>query len=154
MADVAASCPISNSQFPYGRQWGSGDPRSHLGTLQDLINTIPRAHDLPSAIQAINIMNSIISRLTRGEPQVNNTYVPGTPSVILKGQDNNPHYGPADWMEESRHYRKQKLFNPDDPTQFIVINVLNSVMFYNPNTNYRLQYYEPKSTEFTPPEFW
>lgn len=154
MANVAASCPISNNQFPYGRQWGKGDPRSRPSTLQDLINTIPRAHDLPSVIQALSIMNNIISQLTLGEPQVNNTYVPGDPSIILMGKDDNPNYQPADWMEESRRYRKQKLFNPDDPKLFIEIKVLTDVMFFNPNTNYQLRYYEPKNKDYTPPEFW
>lgn len=137
----APVCPISYSEYPAVRALvRGGAATSRPGTLHDQINSIPRAHDLLSAIRALNIMNNIITQITRGEPQVNNVFLLAKPSVILKGDDHKPDYYPLDWIEEDREYRKQKLVNPDDDTQFVEIRTLKTVTFYNANTDYRLTY--------------
>jgi hypothetical protein len=137
---VAASCPISYGGVTPGKRVLHGDPWSRPGHLQDLVNKIPRAHDLPSAINALNIMNNIITMINRAEPVVNNTHVPGQPSVILKGETIGEQFGPADWVYEGREYLKQKLINPDNNDQYIEINCLKVVYFFNENTSYRLNY--------------
>jgi len=142
MSNGAPSCAISFGQpIPGARVFQRGDPWSRPGALHDAINRIPRAHDLASAINALNIMNNIIMEINRGEPMVNNTYPDGKPSVILKGDDNNPHYQPIDWVLEGREYNVQHLKNPDNEDQSIEISTLRVVYFYNANTDYRLNYY-------------
>lgn len=128
MSEVAPSCPINYSAYPSVRI-PAHDPRSPIARLQDQINRIPRAHDLPSAINALNIMNNIILQLTRGEPQVNNVYPLGLPSVILKGQEIGQKYDPNDWVQEERNYAQQELVNPDNDGQVIRMKVLKEVLF-------------------------
>ena len=108
-----------------------------------MVNRIPLAHDLPSAINALNIMNNIITMINRSEPTINNIYPPGGGGVILKGEDNNPHYQQIDWVLEGREYNIQKLRNPDNEDQYIELRVLKVVYFYNANTDYRLNYSGP-----------
>jgi hypothetical protein len=129
---VAPTCPISFGQLPYGRQW-----------LGELINSIPRAHDLPSVLHSLSIINNVITQIARGEPQVNNVFPLGGGGAVLKGADPNPNYEPADWIEESRRYQNQKLINPDDTNQFIEFKVLRNVGFANRNTGFRLVYQGP-----------
>jgi hypothetical protein len=104
------------------------------------VNKIPRAHDLPSVIRALNIMNNIITMINRAEPVVNNIHPPGGGGVILKGETFGQDYGPADWVLEGRDYITQKAINPDDNDQYIEIKCLKVVYFFNPNTDYRLNY--------------
>jgi hypothetical protein len=141
-AVVAASCPVSFSQYPTARRLLTGkDPRSPISRLVDQINRIPRAVDLPSAIHALNIMNNIIFQLTRGEPQINNIGQDvGGGGVILKGEDFNPHYQQLDWVLESRTYDQVEVINPDNEDQKIPIKVLSTVTFHNPN-GANLQYF-------------
>jgi hypothetical protein len=140
--EIAPSCPISYSEYPSNRTNGI-NPRSPIGHLQDQINRIPRAHDLPSAIHALNVMSHIILQLTRGEPQINNVYPQGAGGVIMKGQEFGQQYDPADWLYEGREYNKQRLVNPDDETQYIEIKVLKTVTFFTYVTDYRLFYDGP-----------
>lgn len=138
----APSCPTSFGQPIPGKQvFRKGEPWSRPGTLQDLIHSIPQAHDLRSAIHALNIINSVIQVINRGTPVVNNIHVPGEPDTKIKGEDLNPKYEPVDWVEERREYTDSKIYNPDDESQFIEIKVLKMVYFYNANTDYRLNYY-------------
>ncbi len=145
MSDIAPSCPVSYGQFQTGRQWAKGDPRARAGNLHDLIHSIPQAHDLPSVLRALSIMSQVITRITRGEPMVNNVYPTGEPSVILKGHDDKPDYwdNARNWVEEGRQYKESEIVNPDDKNQVIKIKTLSMVSFYNENTNYRLNYYGP-----------
>lgn len=140
---IAPSCPVSFGQFETGRVWAKGDPRARAGNLQDLIHSIPQAHDLPSVIRALNVMSHVITQIMRSGPAVNNVYPTGEPSVILKGEDFNPHYQDRDWIEEGRQYKQQYIVNPDDQNQYIEIKTLSMVSFFNENTSYRLNYYGP-----------
>lgn len=141
--NLALSCPISIGQIGQAsfRQQLAAYPKPAL--VKDLVNKIPPAHDLPSVITAINHINNIITTITHGEPQVNNTYVQGQPSVILKGDDHNPHYVQDDWVLEGREYNTQKLKNPDDEEQYIEIKTLKTVFFFNVNDSSRLNYDGP-----------
>jgi len=140
--NVAPSCPVSYGQpIPGQRVFHKGEPWRRPGSLQDLINSIPTATDLKSALVALNIINSAIQRLNRGEPMVNNTRIDGQPDIKEKGEDLNPNYSKADWIQESRDYTPQKLRNPDNPVQYIEVKVLKMVTFHNPNTSYGLTYY-------------
>jgi hypothetical protein len=141
---TAPSCPVAFGQpIPGARVLHRGDPWSRPGMLQDLVNKIPRAHDLPSVIRALNIMNNIITMINRSEPVVNNIgQGQGGGGVILKGEEFGQKYGPADWVEEGREYVTQRAVNPDDPDQYIEIDCLKVVYFFNPNvSSYRLNYY-------------
>jgi len=139
---TAPSCPVSYGQpIPGARVFRRGEPWRRPGDLQDLINSIPKATDLRSALIALNIMNSLIQRINRGEPVVNNIRPDQQPDIKEKGEDNNPNYQKADWILESREYETQKLRNPDDQEQYLEIKVLKRVHFYNVNTSYALTYF-------------
>lgn len=150
--EIAPSCPVAFGQpVPGQRVFHRGDPWSRPGLLKDLVNKIPRATDLPSAITALNIMNNIITMLNRSEPVVNNIgQDEGGGGVILKGDEIGQQYGPADWVYEGRDYILQKAINPDDNDQYIEIHCLKAVYFYNFNTNYRLNYYGEGSGQRMP----
>jgi hypothetical protein len=138
---TAPSCPISNGQpIPGAQVFHKGTPWTRPGTLQDLINSIPQAHDLKSAIAALHRINSVIQQINHGQPVVNNTHQPSEPDTIVKGEDLNPHYLHADWIQESREYNTQRVYNPDNEAQYIEIKTLKTVHFYNQNTDYRLNY--------------
>jgi hypothetical protein len=145
MTDVAPSCPVNFSQFPTIRaQLTGNNPRTPMSRLVDQINRIPRAHDLPSAINALNIMNNIILQLTRGEPQINNIgQDAGGGGLILKGQEFGQKYGPGDWILEQRSYDRSEVVNPDDHDQRIPIKVLKTVGFHFVEANSWLNYYTP-----------
>lgn len=146
MTVVAPSCPTSFGQpIPGQRTFLRGDPWSRPGVLKDMVNRIPRAHDLPSAINALNIMNNIMTMINRAEPQVNNIHPMGGGGVILKGENYEPDYwrNKQDWMQEGRDFKEQKLINPNNENQFIEIKTLKTVYFYNANTDYRLNYEGP-----------
>lgn len=135
---VAPACPVSYGQpIPGARVNLRGDPWSRN---RDKIEQIPWAHDLRSVIIALNMMSHIITEILRTGPQVNNIRQPNPPDEIEKGQNNDPRYQNADWIQENRVYKTQKLINPDDTEQSIEIKVLSQVTFFNQNTTYRLQY--------------
>jgi hypothetical protein len=137
----APSCPTSFGQpVPGARVFLKGEPWSRPGTLHDLVNKIPRAHDLPSAIHALNQIKNIITMINRGEPVVNNTRFPKEPDVSLKGEDFKPNYGPSDWTQGPKDFVKQKLINPDDDSQYIELDTVKEVGFYNANSDTGLQY--------------
>jgi hypothetical protein len=139
---AAPSCPISYSQIGSTfREQLAAYPKP--GVIKDLVNKIPRAHDLPSVITALNAINNIVTLVTRSAPQVNNTFVQGSPSIVLKGEDFNPHYAREDWVQESREYATQKLKNPDDEEQFIEIKTVKVNIFFNTNDSSRLFYDGP-----------
>src|SRR5262245_22878542 len=94
--------------------------------LRDAVNKIPIAHDLPSAINALNIMSNIITMINRSEPQVNNLWPQGEGGggVIIKGQEFGEKYGPSDYVQEGREFIQQKAINPDDNDQYIEIPCL------------------------------
>jgi hypothetical protein len=131
--NLAPVCPVS-----------FGQPTPDIQRLRHTVNSIPRANDLKSAITALNIIANVISQINRGQPVINNIGGGGggsnLPGTNLNGTDNNPHYTKADWIEEYRHYDKRKLYNYDDQSQFIEINVLTEVVFTNKNTNYTFKY--------------
>jgi hypothetical protein len=126
----APYCPVSYSSVS---ETGRVAQYAKLSKLKDKINSIPRAHDLPSVINALNIISSVITEITHNAPMINNVHPTGLPSVILKGDDFNPHYEPADWFETGRVYDHQELVNPDNNDQFIPISTLSQVSYQNPN---------------------
>jgi hypothetical protein len=133
---------IEQLKFGLSRRFGLLDA-SQAQTLRDTVESIPHATDKASAVKALNIINNIVMRLIRNTPQVNNVYPKGKgANVLLKGDDYTIHYEKADWLEEVRHYRKQKLYNPDNSEQFIEIHTLSGVAFANYNTADRLTYVE------------
>jgi hypothetical protein len=144
----APACPLNLGQpipgkrvFHRGDPWHRDNPWSRPEHLQDMVNSIPRATNLSSAIRALHIMNQIIQMVNRGEPVVNNTRVPGEPDVKEKGNDYNPHYQPFDWVQEGREFTPQKLYNPDNQEQYVEIKTVTVAFFFNGNTDYRLNYY-------------
>lgn len=137
---TSPSCPISYGQpIPGKRPWPGANPWAK--EIKDLIDQIPRATDLRSAILALNRMNNIVMMLNRGAPMVNNIKIPREPDVSLPGQDYRIKYDKLNWFEEHREYETQKLYNPDAKEQYIEIKTLKFVEFYNGNTTNRLNYY-------------
>jgi hypothetical protein len=124
---TAPVCPISRSEpFP--------------GHIVKEIQQLTHAHDLASAIRLLNQLLLIISHLTRGAPHFNNTVTKPLPDIVIPGKDPNPHYGPANWIEEDRVYDTRQLVNPDNQDQIIELKTLSKVTFFNPNTEFRLDY--------------
>lgn len=139
MSYVSPKCLISVGQpIPGTRLQARGEPWT-----RDPIDQIPRATDLRSAIAALNMMARIISGILRAGPQVNNIKQDSPPDEVEKGQNNDPRFGPKDWIQESRVYRTEKLVNPADEQQAIEIKTLSEVIFYNANTAFRMKYGEP-----------
>lgn len=135
----APSCPISYGQpVPGARVFLKGEPWTRV---REKVSAIPLATDLKSALAALRAINSAIMAINRGAPAVNNTHVPGEPDVTIPGEDHNPNYPYIDWALEGREYVKQRLYNPDDETQYIEIKTLKTVYFFNENTDHRLTYY-------------
>jgi len=129
---VAPNCYISHSQ--------QNNISRYQGREPDPLANVPRATDLRSALRALNEMAKIIRDILNRGPQVNNIRQSNPPDRTEKGQDNNPHYAAADWIEEQRVYKTQKLRNPLDQNQFIEIKTLSEIVFFNQNTAYRLKY--------------
>jgi hypothetical protein len=143
----APSCPVSFPQATPGAPvFRRGDPFVRPGILHDLINSIPRAHDLPSVINALNIMNNVITHIARGSPAINNVYPQGGASVTLKGTDDKPP-GPQDWEYADRDYQGQKLYNPDNEKQYVQMKIITSVMWQNYNSDAALIYDGPQVVE-------
>lgn len=67
-----------------------------------LFPPIPAANDLPSAIQAINSIRRILNMLTGPRPQ---------------------------FVETGRVTQKVKVINPDDDTQFVIVERINQIAF-------------------------
>jgi len=139
MTEVAPFCPVSyGSPIPGARVLLKGDPWHRPKTILELP---PRATDLRSAINALNIMSHMVSDIMRTSTVNNNKTSTSTSiSETDNGQDYNPNYDHTDWLEESRVYATRSIINPDDPGQSIEVKVLTSVTFYNANTAYRLRY--------------
>ena len=132
-------CPIS-----FGQSKGEQNRLQHV---RSMINSVPRATDLQSAIIALNMISNILHNLLRVPPVVNNVHLPDMapasqqPGNVLNGTDYNPHYTKANWIEETRVYKPQKLYNYDDQSQFIDIKILSRVIFTNLNTNFNFDYH-------------
>lgn len=104
---VAPVCPISRSQAVPGMP----------GTL---LLTVPRAVDLPSAIQAANAVAAILQQLGPG-PTLNNVYpsLPfGYPSLAGNnsatqdaGSSSRKH---SRWKEKSRVVERRRFYKPED----------------------------------------
>jgi len=97
--DVAPHCPISNDQ-PVGGMPTRGIP---------IRTSIPRAHDLASALAGANILRSIIDQIVRSTV-INNVYTrPAAPprkppedKIIDMTRDN------ARWVEQKKQRVKRK----------------------------------------------
>jgi hypothetical protein len=130
--NLAPACPVSYGQMQTGRQW-----------FADLVNSIPRAHDLNSAIRALNIINNVVTQITHGAPQVNNVYPSGNGGVTIVPGSNVSPYPASDWVEQGREYKMVRLENPDNPQQFIPLKVITLVTFVSEATGHQLIYEGP-----------
>lgn len=104
--EIAPYCPISRDQ-PVGPMPTRGIP---------IRTNIPRAHDLPSAIAAVNILRTIVNQIVR-DKVINNVYTKPPPA---------PRKPPTDqtidktryvrWVEQKskRVKRKYKYYGKDD----------------------------------------
>lgn len=116
---VAATCPVSRSQPKITTQ-----PRG-VG-----VAAVPVAHDLRSVITAINAMSNIVQTVTRGLPQINNTY-----DTIINFQSTPPEREPPPqypritWKEIIRDYTDNEVVNPDDETQRVAIQTIVRVIW-------------------------
>jgi hypothetical protein len=131
MTAIAPACPVSRSQ-PTQKP----SQPSHVE-----VAAIPLAHDLRSAINALNIMSSVVQQVTRGAPQVNNVYPLTAGGVPAPAKDPSPEYERLIWEESSRGYVEQKLINPDDREQFIWIKTIGDVIWREKSTGHQLFYW-------------
>jgi hypothetical protein len=129
---AAPSCPISNPQQKFLSQ--------RQPVALDITN-VPIARDLPSVITAINMMSSIIQHITRGTPQINNTY--GT-NIIFKSsppdREPPPQYQPVRWKQITRDYSEDEVVNPDDDKQRISIKTIKRIIWQEDSTEQRVVY--------------
>lgn len=129
----APYCPTSYSQ-------PTTDRRRLQQPGQTDIPTIPPAHDLRSVITAINQMNNVFQHITRMPTQINNVYPPTIAGIPAPPKGPTPTYARLTWQEGGRNYNKQKVVNPEDKTQFIEINTISSVGWYETATGHTLRY--------------
>jgi hypothetical protein len=97
---------------------------------------IPKAQDLPSAVQAINTLTQIIIQLTAPDlPSFRNNLAPltiqsqkvGTP-LLLAGAQQNAQKS-IRFAEVSRNKEKVKVVSPDDDSIFVIVERINSITF-------------------------
>jgi hypothetical protein len=128
------TCPISRPEIK----------AEAARSLNNLVNQIPRAHDLPSVIKSLNIITQVLrDNVVHNPPQVNNVYPTQLPQLQLQGEDHNPNYEQADWQESSRGYVQQTVVNPDDESQTVDIKTITQVLFTNVNDDSELLYQTP-----------
>ena len=82
--DIAPFCPVSRDQ--------------PVGPMQapTIRTTVPRVHDLPSAIAAVNILRTIVNQIVRNTV-INNVYTPSPPK---------PRTAPPDRLYDKRRYAR------------------------------------------------
>lgn len=135
MSDGAPVCNLPN--------------RGQVPALQSgrLFPAVPKAQDLPSAIQAINALAQIIMELAGpGLPQFQNNLAPysrgkplsgtrgigvaqgGGGSFAMDGQDGLDAEAPS-WVLNSIITEKTKVTNPDDEDQYVVVKRIKSITF-------------------------
>jgi AAA+ superfamily predicted ATPase len=114
---VAPVCPISRSQAP------SAQPASPVA--------IPRPTDLPSAINAINQLITMLNPLV-----INNLGFPYVPQ----------------WQEVKRNVQTVRIFNPNDREQWVDVERITNLVFQDQSTDalFQWNYKLPKGTLITP----
>jgi hypothetical protein len=126
----APNCPISHDQ-------PKGLPRQPYAI--DVAAIPPAAHDLKSVITAINAMNNVVQHITRGTPQVNNTYLPS-----VKSPDEQPpeklDYVSQTWREVRREWSSGRVVNPDDDSQYVEIKTISNIKWLEDVTEHQLVY--------------
>lgn len=125
---VAPVCPISRSQAVPGQP----------GIM---LPSIPKAMDLPSVIMAVNAITQILINMT--VPPRAGGVSPiqlGTPAlakptggVAASGVSGKASRGT--WFETDRQTEVVKVVNPDDDTQFVTFERINSITMTNSSTN-------------------
>lgn len=102
---VAPVCPISRSQAPSAK---AATPIA-----------IPRPTDLPSAINAINQLITILNPLMQ-----NNFFFPQVP----------------DWQEVDRKTTVVRIFNPNDQQQWVDVERITNLTFQDQSTDALFQW--------------
>ena len=105
---VAPVCPTSRSQAP------SGMP----GVVTP---AIPRATDLPSAIQAINQLIMMLQQPTH-------------PNMFLQINNTMP-FPMSRWVETNRVTTKVRIFNPNDNSQWVDVERISNLTFTDRSNN-------------------
>ena len=122
--------------------------------------SVPKAQDLPSAIQAINALAQIIMQLASpGLPSFQNNLAPynsasrlvGTPGINAaagangsagaagkKGKDGENAQNP-NWEQTGFKTEKIKVMNPDDNDQFVVVKRITEITFADQETGAELK---------------
>jgi len=124
----APVCPVSRSQ-----------PTQKIQPPGIDVDSIPRAHNLITVINAVHRMVNVITKLNRGEPQINNAEPPadyGYPSL----KPVPPQYAQMNWVEVYRTYEDQEVVNPEDETQKVAIRTLSTVLFVDRATGHQMLY--------------
>jgi len=108
----------------------------------DLHSTpIPLATDLSSAIAAINALRAMVQSLSGQLQRQARSVPPGrqppattTVSVVTKKSNDDPKKKAGAWEEVSRRKEKIRVENPDDSSQFVMVEVINSITMRNKST--------------------
>jgi hypothetical protein len=119
---------------------------------------VPKAQDLPSAIQAINALTQIIMQLAApGLAPFQNNLAPYTPAKLVgtpgirggagangspgaagkKGQDGENAQNP-NWEQTGFKTEKVKVQNPDDNDQYVVVKRITEITFADQETGAQL----------------
>jgi hypothetical protein len=135
--DAAATCPVGYGQYattPQGRAGPQKPPK-----VVD-IAAVPTARDLISAITAINQMNHIVQHITRGTPQINNTYGPNIRFSSSPPDRDRPEYQPVRWKQITRDYHDDEVVNPDNEKQRVQIKTIKRNIWQEDSTEQRVVY--------------
>jgi hypothetical protein len=127
MTTTAPTCPTSRNQ-PRGMPLPFG--------LAQQVAAIPRAHDLKSAITALNMMETIIQQITYTPPVINNIGQKPDYGAMYPGYPLGPFqlFEASNWHEKSRDYSPygsdlSRVYNTDDLEQFVDFKTLGFVLF-------------------------
>jgi hypothetical protein len=127
MTTMAPTCPTSSNQL-------RGQPLP-FGLAQQ-VAAIPKAHDLKSAITALNMMETIIQQITHTPPVINNIGQQPDYGAMYPGYPLGPFwlFEASNWHETSRDYSPygshlSRVYNTDDLEQFVDMKTLGHVAF-------------------------
>lgn len=101
--------------------------------IRPTLPTIPVATDLPSALSALNGLRQIVMQIMNQLPQGNNSSSGGSqnPNNAADKTDQGQQGGSFHEVPGSRQTKTVKVSNPDDSSQFVMVEQVTSVTFKN-----------------------
>ena len=93
------------------------------------LTTVPPATDLKSALAAINALRGAMMQMSSQLPQQERTTTPGSSGFSTKKTAKK-----TGWKELGRVKKLERVENPDDPGQFVMVEVIVQLTMGNAGT--------------------